>query len=60
MEMTSALVACGLQDLNDRQIALMLGLVARTCGSGLQDQMAATLRRLMFEGYRMLRTPETR
>jgi len=58
-ELAAALISCGLQDLNDRQLALVLGLIARACGGGLQDQMAATLRRLMFEGYAILSGPET-
>lgn len=57
-ELSATLISCGLQDLNDRQLALMLGLVGRVCGDGLQDQMAATLRRIMFDGYKVLRGPE--
>lgn len=53
-ELSAALISCGLQNLNDRQLALMLGLVERVCPSGQQDQMAASLRRLMFDGYALL------
>jgi hypothetical protein len=50
-ELAAALLSCGLQDLNDRQLALVLGIARRVLGPGLQDSMAASLRRLMFEGY---------
>ena len=53
-ELVAALLSCGLQDLNDRQLALVLGIVRRVLGSGLQDSMAACLRRLMFEGYAVI------
>jgi len=57
--LASALVSCGLQDLNDRQLALVLGLAQRLLGAGLQDEMAGGLRKVMFEGYALLRAAES-
>jgi hypothetical protein len=59
-ELAAAIESCGLQDLNERQIALILGLIARVSGIGLQYQMAGSLRRLMFDGYAVLRAAEPR
>jgi hypothetical protein len=59
-DLAAAIESCGLQNLNERQIALILGLIARVSGNGLQNQMAGTLRRLMFDGYAVLRAAEPR
>lgn len=57
-DLAAAIKSCALQDLNDRQLALMLGILGRLSGVALQDQMAGLLRRLMFDGYALLRKPE--
>ena len=56
--LATALKACGVQDLNDRQLALVLGLVSALAHSSVQDVIARRLRRLMFAGYAVLRADE--
>lgn len=56
--MSAALKACGVQDLNERQLALVLGIVSSLAHSRVQDVMARKIRRLMFTGYAVLRTAE--
>lgn len=58
-ELANAIESCALQDLNDRQLALVLGILSRVSGAALQDQMAGMLRRFMFDGYALLRAPES-
>lgn len=53
-ELASALVTCGLQDLSERRLALILGIARRLSGPGLQTPMATTLRKLLLEGYAAL------
>lgn len=53
--LSTALKACGVQDLNERQLALLLGLVAALAHSSVQDVIARKLRRFMFAGYAVLR-----
>jgi len=52
--MTHALISCGLQDLSDAQVALVVGLVAQLTRKRLSDEIAASLRRIMFVGYAVL------
>jgi hypothetical protein len=53
--LATALKACGVQDLNERQLSLVLGLVSALAQSSVQDVIARRLRRLMFAGYAVLR-----
>lgn len=53
--LANALKACGVQDLNERQLSLLLGLVSALAQSSVQDVIARRLRRLMFAGYAVLR-----
>jgi hypothetical protein len=53
-----ALRACGVQDLNERQLALVLGVVSTLARSRVQEVIAGQLRRLMFAGYAVLRAAE--
>lgn len=57
--LAAALKACGVQDLSERQLALLLGLVSHLAHSGVQDVIARHLRRLMFAGYAVLRPDES-
>jgi hypothetical protein len=57
--LAAALKACGVQDLNERQLALMLGMVTTLARSGVQDVIARKIRRLMFAGYAVLRPDDS-
>jgi hypothetical protein len=57
--LAAALKACGVQDLNERQLALMLGVVTTLARSGVQDVIARKIRQLMFAGYAVLRPDDT-
>jgi hypothetical protein len=57
--LAAALKACGVQDLSERQLALLLGLVSALAQSDVQDVIARKLRRLMFAGYAVLRSDDT-
>lgn len=57
--LAAALKACGVQDLNERQLALLLGLVSHLAHSSVQDVIARRLRRFMFAGYAVLRPDES-
>lgn len=63
-ELHAALKACGVQEMNDRQLALMLGVVSLLARSCAQESIAAKIRKLMLAGYAVLRdaapTPEAR
>lgn len=56
--LAAALKACGVQDLSERQLALVLGLVSALAQSGVQDVIARKMRRLMFAGYAVLRSDD--
>jgi hypothetical protein len=56
--LSAALRACGVQDLSERQLALVLGVVSSLARSKVQDVIARQLRRLMFAGYAVLRSPD--
>jgi len=57
--LAAALKACGVQDLNERQLALLLGMVSHLAHSRVQDVIARRLRRFMFAGYAVLRPDES-
>ena len=56
-QLSAALKACGVQDLNERQLALVLGIVSFLARSRVQETMARKIRRFMFAGYAVLRGP---
>lgn len=53
--LANALKACGVQDLNERQLALVLGVVSALARSSVQDVIARRIRQFMFAGYAVLR-----
>lgn len=55
--LAAALKSCGVQDLSERHLALVLGLVSRLARGREQETIAREIRRLMFEGYAVLRGP---
>lgn len=57
--LAAALKACGVQDLSERQLALVLGVVSHLARSDVQDVIARKMRRLMFDGYAVLRPDES-
>lgn len=57
--LATALKACGVQDLSERQLALVLGLVSALAHSDVQDVIARKIRRLMFAGYAVLRSDDS-
>lgn len=57
-QLAAALRACGVQDLSERQLALVLGLVSALALSDVQDVIARKIRRLMFAGYAVLRSDD--
>jgi len=57
--LSATLQACGVQDLNERQLALVLGIVSALVRSRAQETIARRLRELMFAGYAVLRTMES-
>jgi hypothetical protein len=58
-QLAAALKACGVQDMSERQLALLLGVVSALAHSGVQDVIARKMRRLMFAGYAVLRPDDT-
>ena len=56
--LAAALKSCGVQDLNERHLALVLGLVSRLARGREQETIAREIRRLMFAGYAVLRGPD--
>lgn len=56
--LAAALKACGVQDMSERQLALVLGLVSALAQSDVQDVIARKIRRLMFAGYAVLRSDD--
>lgn len=56
--LAAALRACGVQDLNHRQLALLLGVVSLLARTRVQEEIARCIRRLMFAGYAVLREDE--
>ncbi|MEN9404073.1 MAG: hypothetical protein RL091_2776 [Verrucomicrobiota bacterium] len=57
--LSTALKACGVQDLNERQLALMLGMVSTLARTSVQEAIARKIRQLMFAGYAVLRTADS-
>jgi hypothetical protein len=57
--LSATLEACGVQELNERQLALVLGVVSALARSRAQETIARRLRQLMFAGYAVLRTMES-
>ena len=57
--LSAALKACGVQDLNERQLALMLGMVSILARTSVQEAIARKIRQLMFAGYAVLRTADS-
>ena len=57
--LSAALKACGVQDLNERQLALILGVVSALARTSVQEAIARNIRRFMFAGYAVLRTVDS-
>jgi hypothetical protein len=57
--LVATLRICGLQDLIDRQLALLLGVLSSLARSSDQEMIARKIRQLMFAGYAILRTGES-
>lgn len=58
-QLAAALKACGVQDLSERQLALVLGIVSHLARSSVQETIAGRIRRFMFAGYAVLRTMDS-
>lgn len=57
-QLKAALKACGVQDLNEGSVALVLGAVSLLARSRVQETIARRIRQLMFAGYAVLRSED--
>jgi hypothetical protein len=57
--LSAALKACGVQDLRDSQLALILGIVSTLARTSVQETIAREIRKLMFAGYAVLRAADS-
>ena len=57
--LSAALKACGVQDLSERQLALMLGVLSTLARTSVQEAIARKIRQLMFAGYAVLRAADS-
>lgn len=58
-ELQASLKACGVQDMNDRQLALLLGVFSVLARSRAQESIAGRIRELMLAGYAVLRSMDS-